>query len=74
VAGLNYLVLVHHVLERQAARHAPRGVSEAFWREFYAVVTSGVFFRVLQVAHQTPATRLARNVGDPAFGLALLRI
>jgi hypothetical protein len=74
VAGLNYLVLVHHVLERQAARHAPRGVSEAFWREFYAVVTSGVFFRVLQVAHQTPATRLARNVGDPAFGLALLRL
>ncbi|MEB3221162.1 MAG: hypothetical protein VKS61_03695 [Candidatus Sericytochromatia bacterium] len=74
VAGLNYLVLVHHVLERQAARHAPHGVSEAFWREFYAVVTSGVFFRVLQVAHQTPATRLARNVGDPTFGLALLQL
>ncbi|MEB3328471.1 MAG: hypothetical protein VKQ33_04500 [Candidatus Sericytochromatia bacterium] len=74
VAGLNYLALVHHVLERQAARHAPHGISEAFWREFYAVVTSGVFFRVLQVAHQTPATRLARNVGDPAFGLALLRL
>ncbi|MDB5102208.1 MAG: hypothetical protein JWM80_6629 [Cyanobacteria bacterium RYN_339] len=73
VAGLNYVALTYHVLERQVAKHGGRGISEAFWQEFYAVVTAGTYFRILQVCHQTPATRLARHAGDPAFGLALLR-
>jgi hypothetical protein len=73
VAGLNYVALTYHVLERQVAKHGARGISEAFWQEFYAVVTAGTYFRVLQVCHQTPATRLAKHAGDPAFGLALLR-
>jgi hypothetical protein len=73
VAGLNYLALTYAVLERQVARHGSRGISEGFWQEFYAVVTAGTYFRVLQVCHQTPATRLARHAGDPAFGLQLLR-
>lgn len=74
VAGLNYAVLVLAVLERQLARHAQRGISEAFWREFYAVVTSGTFLPILQVLHQRPATGFARQAGDPRFGLALLRL
>lgn len=74
VAGLNYLILVQLVLERQVAKHAGRGISEAFWREFYAVVTSGTFFRLLQVCHQNPATRFARHAGVPTFGRTLLRV
>ncbi|MEB3198658.1 MAG: hypothetical protein VKP62_15790 [Candidatus Sericytochromatia bacterium] len=74
VAGLNYLVLIHHLLERQSRRHAAKGISEAFWREFYAVVTSGTLLPVLQVCHRTAATGFARHAGDPSFGLALLRM
>jgi hypothetical protein len=70
---MNYLALVHHVLERQVAKHAKRGISELFWREFYAVVISGSFFRWLAVCHANPATGLARHAADPAFGLSLLR-
>jgi hypothetical protein len=73
VAGLNYVALIHHVLERQVAKHGARGLSEGFWQEFYAVVTAGTFFPVLQVCHRTAATGLARHAGDPAFGLTLLR-
>jgi hypothetical protein len=74
VAGLNYLVLVHAVLERQVDRHAKKGISEAFWREFYAVVTSGTFLPMLGACHQTPATMFARVAGSPQFGLNLLRL
>ncbi|MFP5503404.1 MAG: YkgJ family cysteine cluster protein [Candidatus Sericytochromatia bacterium] len=74
VAGLNYMALTYLVLERQLARHARRGISEAFWREFYAVVTSGLYLRLLTVYHQTPQTQFARHAGDPAFGLSLLRV
>lgn len=74
VAGLNYLVLVHAVLERQVEKHAQKGISEAFWREFYAVVTSGTFFPVLGACHQTPATMFARVAGSPQFGLNMLRL
>lgn len=74
VAGLNYLALVYHVLERQVARHGKQGISEAFWREFYAVVTSGTFFPILAACHRTPATMLARVAGSPNFGLNLLRL
>ena len=74
VAGLNYAALVLVLLERQLARHARRGISEAFWREFYAVVNSGTLLPILQVLHQRPATGFARQAGDPRFGLALLRL
>ncbi len=74
VAGLNYAVLVLAILERQLAKHGRRGISEAFWREFYAVVTSGTFLPILQVLHQRPATGFARQAGDPRFGLTLLRL
>jgi hypothetical protein len=74
VAGLNYLALVHHVLERQVDRHAGKGISEAFWREFFAVITSGTFFPLLGACHQTPATMFARVAGSPQFGLNLLRL
>jgi hypothetical protein len=74
VAGLNYLALVYHVLERQVDRSAKKGISEAFWREFYAVITSGTFFPILAACHRTPATMLARVAGTPNFGLNLLRL
>jgi hypothetical protein len=74
VAGLNYLALVHHVMERQVDRHAARGISEAFWREFYAVVTSGTFWPMLGACHQTPSTMFARVAGSPTFGLNVLRL
>ena len=74
VAGLNYVALVHAVLERQVDRHAKKGISEAFWREFYAVITSGTFLPVLGACHQTPATMFARVAGSPQFGLNLLRL
>lgn len=74
VAGLNYAALVLAILERQLARHARRGTSEAFWREFYAVVNSGTLLPILQVLHQRPATGFARQAVDPRFGLGLLRL
>ncbi len=74
IAGLNYLILTYQVLERQVARHAKRGISEAFWREFYAVVTSGTYPRILTTCHRNPATQLARFASDPTWGLTLLRL
>lgn len=74
VAGLNYAALVLAVIERQVRLHGSRGLSEAFWREFYAVVTAGTFLPILQVLHQRPATGFARQAGDPRFGMGLLRL
>lgn len=74
VAGLNYAALVLAVLERQIQLHGSRGLSEAFWREFYAVVTAGTFLPILQVLHQRPATGFARQASDPRFGMGLLRL
>lgn len=74
VAGLNYVALVLVILERQLALHARRGTSEAFWREFYAVVHAGTFNPLLQVVHQHTATGFSKQAGRPAFGLTLLRL
>lgn len=74
VAGFNYLVLVYHVLERQVARQGRKGLSEAFWQEFYAVVLSGSFLRMLAVFHANPGTLFSRYSGSPEFGLSLLRL
>ncbi|HEY9722063.1 MAG TPA: hypothetical protein V6D47_08615 [Oscillatoriaceae cyanobacterium] len=74
VAGFNYLVLVYHVLERQVARRGRKGLSEAFWQEFYAVVLSGSFLRMLGVFHANPGTLFSRYSGSPEFGLSLLRL
>lgn len=74
VAGLNYVVLAYVLLERQVERHARKGISEAFWREYYAVVTNGTFLPFLGIVHRTPATTLAQQAGTPALGLNLLRL
>jgi hypothetical protein len=62
------------VLERQVARRAKKGISEAFWREFYAVVTSGTYLPILAACHDTPATMLSRVASSPSFGMNVLRL
>ena len=74
VGGMNDVVVVYRILERQFRRLAAPGVSEHFWREFFGLVTTtnGNFRKFLAACHVQPGTVLHGMGDNPRLGLNLL--
>ncbi len=74
VGGMNDLVVIHRILERQFKRLAGPGVSEHFWREFFGLVSThnGNFRKFLDACHAQPGTVLHGMGDNPRLGLNLL--
>lgn len=76
VGGMNDLIVVLRILERQFRLRGDRGVPDTFWRDFFGLVTTpgGNFRKYLSYSHGQSDYVLGQLGDNPRFGLNLLLV